>query len=64
MSSEVHYLNHLPHVRRADNLELPPLPLLFVDGYNVIGTWPRLKKRRDKVNLFREVGGMEISWVS
>jgi len=27
------------------------LPLLLVDGYNVIGYWPRLKKRRDKGDM-------------
>ncbi|KAL1514993.1 hypothetical protein AB1Y20_004065 [Prymnesium parvum] len=30
---------------------LGPLPLLIVDGYNIIGLWPRLKKRRDKNDL-------------
>ena len=27
------------------------LPLMFVDGYNIIGKWPRLRKRRDKNDL-------------
>ena len=27
------------------------MPLLFVDGYNIIGKWPRLKKRQEKGDL-------------
>lgn len=27
------------------------MPLLFVDGYNIIGRWPRLKKRQEKGDL-------------
>lgn len=27
------------------------MPLLLVDGYNIIGKWPRLRKRRDKNDL-------------
>ena len=30
---------------------LGELPLLLVDGYNVIGLWPRLKKRKEKNDL-------------
>uniref|UniRef100_A0A7S3A5C7 Uncharacterized protein n=1 Tax=Rhodosorus marinus TaxID=101924 RepID=A0A7S3A5C7_9RHOD len=26
-------------------------PILFIDGYNVIGYWPKLKKKRDKNDL-------------
>lgn len=26
-------------------------PVLFIDGYNVIGAWPRLKKWRDRADL-------------
>lgn len=27
------------------------VPLLFVDGYNIIGKWPRLKKRKERGDL-------------
>jgi len=27
------------------------MPLLFVDGYNIIGKWPRLKKRKERGDL-------------
>ena len=27
------------------------LPVLYIDGYNIIGQWPRLKKRRDKDDM-------------
>lgn len=26
-------------------------PVLFIDGYNVVGAWPRLKKLRDMADL-------------
>lgn len=26
-------------------------PVLFIDGYNVVGAWPRLKKLRDKADM-------------
>ncbi|HEY9887991.1 MAG TPA: NYN domain-containing protein [Candidatus Obscuribacterales bacterium] len=29
----------------------PPQPLLFVDGYNIIGAWPQLAKLRDAQSL-------------
>lgn len=29
----------------------PPQPLLFVDGYNIIGAWPRLSQIRDADSL-------------
>ena len=27
------------------------MPLLFVDGYNIIGKWARLKKRKERGDL-------------
>lgn len=29
----------------------PPIPLLFVDGYNIIGAWPHLAQLRDRDSL-------------
>lgn len=44
--------------RASDDVELPAgkystdaEPLLFVDGYNVIGAWPKLRKWRDRADL-------------
>lgn len=37
--------------RNDDDVDLTTLPRLFVDGYNVIGFWPRLKKPFDKGDL-------------